>query len=46
MDSLNLKRHNSFQNNRKTTHSFVLRTLILKVLKEEVLKRNVCVCQW
>ena len=36
MDSLNLKRHNSFQNknNRKTTYSFAPRPLILKLQQE------------
>ena len=39
MDSLTLKRHNSFQNknNRKATHSFAPRPLIFK-LQQEVLK--------
>ena len=38
MDSLTLKRHNSFQNqnNRKATHSFAPRPLIFK-LQQEVL---------
>ena len=38
MDCLTLKRHNSFENknNRKVTHSFAPRPLILK-MKEEVL---------
>ena len=36
MDSLTLKRHNSFQsqNNRKTTHSFATRPLIFKLQQE------------
>ena len=45
MDSLTLKRHNSFQNqnNRKATHSFAPRPLIFK-LQQEVLKfNNICV---
>ena len=39
MDSLTLKRYNSFQNenNRKATHSFAPRRLIFK-LQQEVLK--------
>ena len=39
MDSLTLKRHNSFQNqnNRKATHSFAPRPLIFK-LQQKVLK--------
>ena len=42
MDSLTLKRLNSFQNqdNRKATHSFAPRRLIFK-LQQEVLKFNV-----
>ena len=46
MDSLNLKRHNSFQkkNNGKVTHSFPPRPLIFK-LQQEVLKFNdMCAC--
>ena len=41
MESLTLKRHNSFQNynNRKATHSFAPRPLIFK-LQQEVLKFN------
>ena len=41
MDSLTLKRHNSFQNenNRKATYIFVSRPLIFK-LQQEVLKFN------
>ena len=41
MDSLNLKRHNSFQNRniRKATHYFAPRPLIFK-LEKEVLKFN------
>ena len=45
MDTLTLKRHNSFQNenNRKATHSFASRPLILK-LQQEVLKfHDICV---
>ena len=46
---LNLKRHNSFQNqdNRKSTHSFAPRPLIFK-LQQEVLKFiDICVsCSW
>ena len=45
MDSLPLKRHNSFQNqnNRKSTHSSTPRPLIFK-LQQEVLKfNNICV---
>ena len=42
MDSLTLKRHNSFQNenNRTATHSFSPRCLIFK-LQQEVLKFNI-----
>ena len=41
MDSLTLKRHNSFQNGngRKSTLSFALRLLVLK-FQQEVLKLN------
>ena len=45
MDSLTLKRHNSFQkkNNRKFTHSFAPRPLTF-TLQQEVLKFNdICV---
>ena len=45
MDSLTLKRHNSFQNqnNKKNKQSFVTRPLIFK-LQQEVLKFNdICV---
>ena len=45
MDSLTLKRHNTFQNknNRKATHSFAPRPLIFK-LQQEVLKlKDTCV---
>ena len=45
MDSLNLKRHNSFQNknNRKATQRFAPRSLIFK-LQQEVRKFNdICV---
>ena len=45
MDSLTLKRHDSFQNenNRNVTHSFVPRILIFK-LQQEFLKFNdICV---
>ena len=47
MDSLTLKRDNSFQNqnNRKATHSFAPRTLILK-LQQEVLKFNDICVNW
>ena len=41
MDSLTLKRHNSFQNynNRKATHTFASRPLIFK-MQQEVLQCN------
>ena len=45
MDSLTLKRHNSFQNknNRKATHSFAHRPLFFK-LQQQVRKFNdICV---
>ena len=47
MDSLNLKRHKSFQNqnNRKATHSFAPRRLIFK-LQQEVLKFNDICVSW
>ena len=47
MDSLTLKRHNSFQNlnNRKATHSFAPRPLIFK-FQEEVLKLNNIYVSW
>ena len=47
MDSLTLKRHNSFQNenNRKLTHSFASRPLIFK-LQQEVLKFNDICVSW
>ena len=47
MDSLTLKRHNSFQNenNRKTTHGFASRPLIFK-LQQEVLKFNDIFVSW
>ena len=47
MDSLTLKRHNSFQNknNRKATHSFAPRTLIFK-LQQEVLKFSDICLSW
>ena len=47
MDSLTLKRHNSFQNknNRKATHNFAPRPLILK-LQQEVLKFNYICVSW
>ena len=47
MDSLTLKRHNSFQNynNRKATHSFAPRPLIFK-LQQEVLKFNDICVSW
>ena len=47
MDSLALKRHNSFQNenNRKAIHSFALRRLIFKLL-QEVLKFSDTCMSW
>ena len=47
MDSLTLKRHNSFQNqnNRKATHSFARRPLICK-LQQEVLKFSDAGVSW
>ena len=47
MDSLTLKRHNSFQNynNRKSTHSFAPRPLIFK-LQQDVLKFNGICLSW
>ena len=47
MDSLTLKRYNSFQNenNRKTTHSLASRPLIFK-LQQEVLKFNDICVSW
>ena len=47
MDSLTLKRHNSFQNqnNKKATHSFALSPLIFK-LQQEVLKFNDIYLSW
>ena len=47
MDSLTLKRHNSFQNvnNRKVTHSFAPRPLIFK-LQQEVLKFSNIWTRW
>ena len=48
MESLTLKHHNSFQNynNRKATHIFATKHLILK-LQQEVLKFNdTCVLSW
>ena len=47
MDSLTLKRHNSFQkqNSRKATHSFAPRPLIFK-LQQEVLKFNYIFVSW
>ena len=47
MESLTLKRHNSFQNynNRKATHSFAPRPLIFK-LQQEVLKFNDICVSW
>ena len=47
MDSLTLKRHNSFQNknNRKATHSFVPRLLIFK-LQQKVWKINDICVSW
>ena len=47
MDSLTLKRHNSFQNenNRKATSSFAPRPLIFK-LQQEVLKFNHICRSW
>ena len=45
MDSLTLKRHNSFQNqnNRKTTYSFAPRPLIFKSQQEVVKFNDICV---
>ena len=47
MDSLTLKRHNSFQNenNIKATHSFAARPLIFK-LPQKVLKFNDIFMSW
>ena len=47
MDSLTLKRHNSFQdeNNRKATHSFASRPLIFK-LQQDGLKFNETCVSW
>ena len=47
MDSLTLKRHNSFQseNNRKATNTFTPRPLTFK-LKQEVLKFNDICVSW
>ena len=47
MDSLTLKRHNSFQNqnNREATHSFAHRPLVFK-LQQEVSKFNVICVSW
>ena len=47
MDSLTLKRHDSFQNlnNRKATHKFAPRPLIFK-LKQKVLKFNDICVSW
>ena len=47
MDSLTLKRHNSFQNenNRKATQGFALRPLIFK-LQQDVLKLNHIFVSW
>ena len=47
MDTLTLKRYNSFQNknNRKTTHSFTPRPLIFK-LQQEVLKFKDIYLSW
>ena len=47
MDSLTLKRHNSFQNENKekATHSFAPRPLIFK-LQQEVLKFNDICVSW
>ena len=47
MDSLTLKRHNSFQNknNRKTTNIFAPRALIFK-FQQEVLKFNDISASW
>ena len=44
MDSLTLKRHNSFQNqnNRKATHSFALRPLIFKLQREVLEFIDIC----
>ena len=45
MDSLNLKHHNSFQNenNRKATHRFVPRPLIFKLQQELLNFNDICV---
>ena len=45
MDSLTLKRHNSFQNqnNRKATHSFAPRLLIFKLQQEVFEFSDICV---
>ena len=47
MDSLTLKRHNSFQNynNRIATHSFAHKPLIFK-LQQEVLRFNDTCVNW
>ena len=47
MDSLTLKRHNSFQNENKgkAAHSFAFRPLIFK-LQQEVLKFNDICVSW
>ena len=46
MDSLTLKRHNSFQNyNKKTTDSFAPRPLIFR-LQQEVLQFNDIFMSW
>ena len=45
MDSLTLKRHNSFQNenNRKATQSFALRSPIIKLQQEALKFNDICV---
>ena len=45
MDCLNLRRHNSFQNenDRKATHSFAPRPLIFKLQQELLQFNNICV---
>ena len=45
MDSLTLKRYNSFQNksNRKATHSFASRPLIFKLQQQALKFNDICV---
>ena len=45
MNSFTLKRHNSFQNNRKATHSFATTPLIFKS-QQEVRKFNDICASW